>query len=243
MSMPAELTTPTEKLEFLGFTSFPEDAVSRKLGQNPAQILKGMRYELDSIANRLLISRTAELFKAEREKQWPNCFHLSQASAAVFMTMLQDVSGREELVMEALNALEQKFKTEGTTHLGAEASNEALFSIATIKKAFSLLPIVIHVPPPAGKEDYEKKKTSECTSYLLWWQLHIDALRLCVQREYRISPEVLEELTEGLRAALTTYACLREAVEYRGLTGADARRYSDLPDVDWDDEDRMLANS
>lgn len=85
----------------------------------------------------------------------------------------------------------------------------------------------------------DRKLAENFAEYILYAQIHLDCLRFALRHHKTIASEVTTELLEGLRSSLMAYTCVRRALELRGFLD---HKSTELGNLEWDDEDEMLAN-
>jgi hypothetical protein len=73
-------------------------------------------------------------------------------------------------------------------------------------------------------------------------EFHIDCLVAAIGFNRTLYPEVLDEIVDGLRAAVNAYAYIRQGVQLFSLT-ATASGEEPVPVCGWDNEDQELLDS
>ena len=184
------------------------------------------------------MARSVVEFQRRRKLMFESYINLCSAITKVVLTTMEDSANHEQLVQEALTKLEEDFRVEGPLHLGAEASKEAVFSIATLKRTFRLIPGIVSNPVPDDKKNEDKELAKQFSSCVLWSQLHLDCLGFALERKEALAPEVLGEVLEGIRLSLTAYACARQGYDIRALPRTEPVA---LEEIEWDDEDENLV--
>jgi len=220
--------------------SFAGERMLQRLRPNFASVIKLLVMEMDGVAIPLIHCRNRREFESVLKEQFPSYVKLSTAIANVVRSVVKD-SDHARLVQDGLDDIEKKFCAEENTYLGADEKREIMFSLATLKKAFRLIPELLSRPVPAEAVEREKQLAGTFGICTILFQLHLQCLIVAIDRKESLNPEVLEEIIEGLRGSVMAYATIRQALELRGFS---ASRYSEsLGTIPWDKEDEAFANS
>ncbi len=211
-----------------------------RLRPNFASVIKLLAREMDDVAIPLIRCRNRREFESVLTERFPSYVKLSMAIANVVRSVVKD-SDYARLVQEGLDDIEKKFCAEENAYLGADEKREIMFSLATLKKAFRLIPELLSRPIPAESAEQDNQLAGAFGIQTILFQLHMQCLIVAINRKESLNPEVLEEIIEGLRGSVLAYASIRQALELRGFS---ASRYSEkLGPIAWDEEDEAFANS
>ena len=233
-------TTPAGLQAFLFCSaSFPEEETIDKLQANRAKIARLVYAEIDSVVAHLVECVSVEEFRYLRKKVLPPYFKLSLAMSNLVQSTMIDERDHAAIVQEGLTRLEQKFQAEGSLYLGADVNQEAIFSISTLKRAYRWLPRMLSRELPQERVEDDKELAGNFAEYVLYSQFHLDCLRFALRHHKTIASEVSTEILEGLRSSLMAYTCVRRGLELRGFLD---HKTTELENLEWDDEDEMLAN-
>ncbi len=220
--------------------SFPGERMLRRLRPNFGSAIKLLTMEMDCIASSMIRCRSKEEFESLLKEQFPAYVKLSSAIGNVVRSVIKS-SDHARLVQEALDDIEKKFCAEENSYLGTDEKREIMFSLATLKKSFRLLPELLSRSVPPEVEEEDKKLAGTFAAYVLLFQFHLQCLKVATASKESLNPEVLEEIIDGLRGSVMAYTCIRQALELRGFSAA---RYSEsLGVIPWDKEDEAFADS
>ena len=219
----------------INLVAFPQRA-SGALRERPAQIIKLLLDERETLLVRLVTSRSVEEFMRLRELLLNRYLHLVRSISDCVTAAVDDDSLTYELAQDSLRGLERNFNEKGVEHLGAAASKEALFSLATLIKVYRLLPEIKSKKPPSRRLKHDRELAKSFSFTFLWAHIHLDCLGTALDRQVQLAPEVLEAILDGMRRSVMAYSCLRQGLQLRG--GASPSHKTKPPE--WDDEDQVL---
>ena len=219
----------------INLVAFPQRA-SGALRERPAQIIKLLLDERETILVRLVTSTSVEEFMRLRGLLLNRYLHLVRSISDCVTAAVDDDSLTYELAQDSLRGLERNFNEKGVEHLGAAASKEALFSLATLIKVYRLLPEIKSKKPPSRRLKHDRELASSFSFTFLWAHIHLDCLATALDRQVQLAPEVLEAILDGMRRSVMAYSCLRQGLQLRG--GASPSHKTKPPE--WDDEDQVL---
>jgi hypothetical protein len=141
------------------------------------------------------------------------------------------------LSRESICELEADFRDKGMDAFGEDVRNQALFTVWTLRKVNDLVDQII-----AAKLDDSQKKadSASCVKFnfhLFRAQFGLDCLNLAIETNKAIYPEVIDELTDGLKSMVNAYAHARQGLELRVPTVEPTLTIAPM-----DDEDRALLD-
>jgi len=145
----------------------------------------------------------------------------------------------EILAGEYFSELNAELRDQGLTRFGASVLDQAMFTVWTLRKIHDLIP-KISTSEPVAKANKAKdgQLAMEFSVASAWTQFHLDCLSAAIRFDRPLYPEVLVEITEGLRTAVNAYGLIRQGVNLRVSPNEptiEARQ--------WDEEDEELLNS
>lgn len=215
-----------------------DEAINESLQVEDAQAFHRITVQLDTTVFRLLMSaKTATELSALRKELFEQYVRLSMSAT----NFVRAVSSKEIFH----NVCQQLFKSTAATFesaslLSGDQRTEALFSVATLHRAYALLPsIERRLRQPSAFKETDARLCGTFVGSMFWAQMHLDCLKFAIRNDLSPSAEVLEKLVGGTRASLDTYAAIREAMELRAVDG-DSDEWSNS--VLWDAEDQALAD-
>ncbi len=135
----------------------------------------------------------------------------------------------ELLTSQSLAALEADFRNQGAAKFGAELRDRGLFTVWTLRKIRDL-------SRGMNSNVLASEAGRKFASYAVWARFHIDCLIKSMKSDMPLFPAVVENIVDGLRAAVDAYAWLR--IEADHISGGSAE--VDYPPVQWEKEDDIL---
>lgn len=217
-----------------------EEAALKKLQGALAEITGHIARSMSHIRLRLINCATVEEFLNLREKSFQSYLDLNMAISNVVVAFHIDPIEYAHMGQEALTETEKEITANAQLYLGEESFKELLFCIATLKSTVRLLPRLQSTPP----SDEAKEKDSELASKFFvanaFVGLHLECLKMAIAHNQTLSPDILSEIMGGIRNAVMVYSCARMGLDLRNFPSS---RYSDMPEISWDDEDEELSKS
>lgn len=209
----------------------------RTLAPAVSDVLKGCADEVNTILSNVIETRTRIEYRREFSQSFQKYVELSLAMAYVARAVVPD-DVRERLTRESICEMEADFRDRAQDVFGTAVRDQTLFTVWTLRKINEVVSqiVVAKLDPSRRKEDHEH--CAKFTIHALWAQFSLDCLRTALETGRSIYPEVLEELTDGLRSMVNAYAHARE--------GLDVRVPSTEPDIaiaTMEQEDRELLNA
>ena len=208
---------------------------ARELTGSTDEVFRGMSSVLEQQLTDVIQKRTTAEFNAAYAEAFPKYVEvilaLSRFAEAVIPSNVV-----KRLQWEAFCELEGDFREHGIAAFGKSVQEQSLFTIWTLRKINALVRQIVE----AKKLDEPMAKTDK--EYFVQYMVNtlranfsLDCLNIALQSECAVYPEVLDELTDGLRSAVNAYAWTRRAAELRAV----APQPVNGP-TDWDDEDEAL---
>jgi hypothetical protein len=231
-----------ECLQYEGLTQKVPDVIfvrarqARLLHSGPARIVIIALREIEKIITRLTLCHSKKEFIELRGKVFLDYTNLSYILSNSF-SISDDRAIRQAAMRQAFKAIEHLFETEGVSRLGSEVMRESIFCIETLRRAYRLVDVISTrggVPDEVRASD--RKLAYEFNTAALWTQLHIECLRFAITRRTGMPAEILQEILQGQRLAVTAYSLVRQGIELR------AKREPILFSTIHDEEDRELLD-
>jgi len=209
---------------------------ARLLQRGPARIVTLTLREMEVIVTRLCSSTSKAEFETLRKKNFPDYIHLSYILANTF-SLPEGTTVRQAVIQQSIRNVERVIESLGTPLMGPEVTGEAIFSIATLGRAYKLVNL-IHArgDVQSGQKEKDKELGVNFSSFAIWAQLHLDCLRFIVTHKILSGREIQEEILGGMRASVMAYSFARQGLELRTV------REPILTDIILDEEDRELLN-
>lgn len=226
-------TSPRELLELVGLPSESEHA-AKQLSGSANELVRTVTSIIDSMVLRTMDERTSESFSKTRAEVFPQYF----AAMAALGALLKVVVPKKDIAWmaaQSLSELEADFRDNGAAAFGLELRDRGVFTVYALRKISDLGEDLEESPIRSDKSKESSDKVRNFAVSALWARFHIDCLIKSMQSNKPIFPEVVGDITDGLRSAVNAYGWLRQEVEER--TGISE---PELPPVKWEAEDDML---
>src|SRR5262249_20942541 len=143
--------TPTEgQLETIPICTFnpigfAEQPTIERLQQSYAEIAERISKQLDEVTIRVINAGSGEEFEQLREKLFPSYVNLHLALNNIITAKL-DLNELPQLAAASFGELEIEFAANGPAYLGEDAFGELSFSLASLKSAYRLVPLLLGHP-------------------------------------------------------------------------------------------------
>ena len=103
----------------------------------------------------------------------------------------------QRLSWEAFSEIESDLRDQGLAKFGQMARDQAVFTAWTLRKIDALLPHVSAAPQEQHKA-LDQKLAKQFSLYFGWSQFHLDCLLASIRFDKAISPDILDEICDGL---------------------------------------------
>jgi hypothetical protein len=217
----------------VGLPSETERAAKQLSGSAEA-LTRSVTFVIDGLVVRAIESRTAEEFRKTSTEVFPQYFAAMHALGQL-IRIIVPADALERLMSESLSELEADLRELGPSAFGSDLSARGSFTVWTLRKIKDLAQEFSEQRPSAdGQTDADL--TMKFVTYAVWTRFHVDCLARSMHGKKPIYPEVVPQITDGLRAAVDAYAWIRQAVELRSQPELE----SDLAPIPWDEEDELL---
>ena len=233
----AGMTLQSERLEgILSFLASRSKSSARTLSPNISEVFNGCAAQLRGILGSIIESRTRADYQREFQRSFSKYVGLTLAMSH-FASAVIPRESIERLSRESICELEADFRDKGMDAFGEDVRNQALFTVWTLRKVNDLVDQII-----AAKLDDSQKKadSASCVKFnfhLFRAQFGLDCLNLAIETNKAIYPEVIDELTDGLKSMVNVYAHARQGLELRVPTVEPTLTIAPM-----DDEDRALLD-
>ena len=231
------MTLQSERLEgILSFLASRSKSSARTLSPNISEVFNGCAAQLRGILGSIIESRTRADYQREFQRSFSKYVGLTLAMSH-FASAVIPRESIERLSRESICELEADFRDKGMDAFGEDVRNQALFTVWTLRKVNDLVDQII-----AAKLDDSQKKadSASCVKFnfhLFRAQFGLDCLNLAIETNKAIYPEVIDELTDGLKSMVNAYAHARQGLELRVPTVEPTLTIAPM-----DDEDRALLD-
>jgi hypothetical protein len=221
--------TPSELLELVAMPSETEHT-PKQLSGSVNDVVRAVVGVVDAIVLRMMEERTAEGFSKTRAEVFPQYFTAMVALGALIRITVPE-RDMDWLTSQSLSELEADFRDSGAAKFGSELRDRGLFTVWTLRKLYDLSRDL-----KSHKSESDGNSARNFAIHAVWARFHIDCLVRSIKSNKPIFPDVVENIVDGLRAAVNAYAWLRHLVDR-----------SDVPDagpqsVPWEEEDEILLS-
>src|SRR5438445_4055882 len=198
----------------LSFLASVSKSSPRTLTPTVSEVFNGCAEEVSSILSNILETRNRADYRREFARSFSKYVGLTLAMSHVASAVIPRES-IERLSRESICEMEADFREKGVEAFGEDVRNQALFTVWTLRKINDLVDQII----ASNLADSEKKTDVEnCAKFNVNFfraQFGLDCLNQAIEMNKDIYPEVIEELTDGLKSMVNAYAHAREGLELR----------------------------
>jgi hypothetical protein len=199
------------------------------------ELVRNIVTVVDDLVSSTLEKRTSADFTASREEVFPSYFEAMRALGNLGRIVLpkQTVT---RLSSEWFCGLEADFRNLGPSPFGSDLSERGLFTVWTLKKIHDIAQEIALSKPSTVDTAKDRTMAMDFAGRALWTRFHVDCLTKAMRDRKSIYPEVVEDIRDGLRQAVDTYACIRQWVDLR----SPQRQEIMVSPVEWTDDDELL---
>jgi len=216
----------------------PSKREASQLSVSVQEIFKVTTGVLDSLLVRAIEQKTAVDFVTARSAVFGDYWKATTALSGLAQVILQPRT-IDRLVSESFSELEADFRGQGLIRFGAAARDQAMFTVWTLRKISRLLGKIHEAGDvPKSKKAADSKLAGEFSFFAAWSQFHLDCMIASIRFDKAINPDILDEISEGLRGAVNAYGLVRQGAELRIPVDEPT-----LAPIQWDDEDQELLAS
>ena len=233
----AGLTLQHERLEgVLSFLASRSKNSARAFSPTVSDVFNGCASQIRAILCTIIETRTRDEYRREFERSFSNYVSLALAMSH-FATAVIPRQSIERLSRESICEMESDFRDRGLETFGEVVCNQALFTVWTLRKINDLVDQIVAAKLEDSKKKADADVCAEFNLHLFRAHFCLDCLNLALQMNKPVYPEVLEEVTDGLRSMVNAYAHARAGLELRVPT---KETTAAVPAMD--DEDRALLD-
>src|SRR5260370_649580 len=189
---------------------------------------------VDDLVSATMEKRTAEDFVNARAEMFPQYFVAMRALGDLARIVLPKQT-IERLSAEWFSEMEADFRELGPSSFGSDLTDRGIFTVWTLRKINDLAQEIAVSKSSKENEAKDGEMAMEFAIKAVWTRFHVDCLTKSMRGMNPIYPEVVEPIRDGLRAAVNTYACIRQWADLRN-----PRPEPELGSVEWTDDDELL---
>lgn len=193
---------------------------------------------IDGLIVTSIDQRTSADFVKTREEVFPQYVAAITALGSLARIILPKQT-IERMSLESFSQMEADFRDLGDSTFGTDLAERGLFTVWTLRKIYDIAKEIetSELPKEQAKEDTEKAR--DFVKFALWNRFHVDCLVKSMRAKKPIYPDVVEQVRDGLRAAVNAYAHIRQWADIRN-----PRPDNDPGEIEWTSEDeQLLADS
>lgn len=226
--------TLSELLKLVALPSGKESDHAEKLADRANEMVRMVGSVIDDFVSTAIEKRTAEDFKTARAGVFPQYFYAMRALGDLANIMLPRQT-IERLGAEWFSEMEHDLRELGPAAFGSELTDRGIFTVWILRKIVDLAQEVAASPSLKGDETKDGELAMEFGAKALWTRFHVDCLTKSMRGKKPIYPDVVEPIRDGLRAAINTYACIRQWADIKA-----PRAEPELGEIAWTEEDELL---
>lgn len=230
MCLELQATSSEDRLAFL---ALPAKHASAQITGTANDLFKAAQAILNQILADVSGKRTAEEFRQARDANFPQYMMVMLAIGSLIQAVVPSAV-IDRLSWESFSEAEADFREAGAAAFGKDISDQALFTVWTLRKIHDLATRIQR--SKAEVQDHDPKLAKDFVTHILFSRFHLDCLRAAQRSERAIYPEVLEVISEGLRALVNAYAYIRQATDVRQSNASE-----ELIHIDFDEEEQELV--
>ena len=231
-----EKQAPLERA--LAFLASRSKNSSRELSAPVSEVFKGFRSVIDQILVDTIQKRTAVEFHEYFVKAFPKYAGMTLSLSHVAHLIVPS-NVIEHLTRESICELEADFRAKGLGAFGASVRDQAMFTVWTLRKINDLLTQISATKLDESKREEDKQYCLYFNFYALRAHFSLDALNMALRLSQPIYPEVMEELTDGLRGMVNAYTWARQGAAVRLPVAEPAL---EIMESDEEDEELLRAS-
>jgi hypothetical protein len=220
--------------DFLPLPSSISERSTKQLSLSAADLLRGLTAILNDLVSSTAEKRTAAEFQAVREEVLPNYYRAMHAYSSL-ATVIVPAHNLDRIVSESFCELEADLREHAVPVFGREVRDQAMFTVWTFRKIWGVSEQIKGAFASKHERHEIGQLMSKAQNHLIWARFHLDCLIQAMRHNRPIYPAVFELIIDGLRAAVNTYALLRQV-----LDKISPQIEEPSPVVEWDQEEAQL---
>jgi hypothetical protein len=208
-----------------------------RAGEIPAQaneLVRSIVTVIDDLVSVVLAMRTSADFRAARVEVFPQYFAAMRALGDLGRIVLPKQT-LIRLSAEWFSELEADFRDIGPSAFGSDLTERGIFTVWTLRKIHDMAQEITVSPPHTKETGKDREMAMDFARRAIWTRFHVDCLTKAMRDKKSIYPEVVEDIRDGLRQAVDTYACIRQWADLRN-----PRTEPEVNPIEWTDDDELL---
>lgn len=189
---------------------------------------------IDDLVFAAIDKRTAEDFVRARGDVFPQYFAAMRALGDLARILIPKPT-IERLSAEWFSELEADFRERGPSAFGSNLTEQGIFTVWILRKIHDLAQEIATSESPKENQAKDVEIATDFAVKGMWTRFHVDCLTKSMHDDRPIYPEVVDQIRDGLRAAVNTYACIRQWADFRN-----PKLEPELGPIEWTEEDELL---
>ncbi|MEO8661448.1 MAG: hypothetical protein ABI693_23465 [Bryobacteraceae bacterium] len=228
-----------ESLKLVGMPTRAQTDRPSEIAERTNELVRTIASIIDDLLSMAIEQRTSEDFKRVRAEVFPQYIAVMKAFAELARIVLPK-QALDRLSAESFSELEDDFRNLGPSTFGADLTERGIFTVWILRKIWDLAQEITRSPTPLQENvAQDAEMGTEFLTRAMWTRFHVDCLTKSMRSGLPIYPEAIESIREGLRAAVNTYASVRQWADLRN-----PRTEPELTSVEWtNDDEQLLADS
>jgi hypothetical protein len=224
----------------LAFLASRSKKSARELSVSAGEVFDGVAEIVDQLLMNVIEKRTAAEFETVFADVFPKYVVMTLTLSHVAKVVVPpDVI--ERLTRESICEMEADFRDKALPAFGAAVRDQAMFTIWTLRKINDLVAQISAVKLDDSKREEDDKYCRKFNFVALRAHFSLDCLNIALRLGRPIYPEIMEEVTDGLRSMVNAYTWARLGAALRVPTTA--VEPSVEPDsLDLEDEELLRAS-
>jgi len=224
--------------KLLALLGLPSKRSTAQLSGATVEIFKSVTKALDDLLRTTLDARTAEDFVVARKQVFGDYARSVRALADLARVIIPKPV-IERLMWESFSEIEAELREHGADRFGAPTRDQAMFTVWSLRKTSDLIRKIVKAGPVAENlRQRDAKLAGEFSFCAAWTQFHLDYLLAAIRFDKSVQVEILNEIVDGLRAAVNAYGLARQGLDLR-VPPVEPH----LAKPEWDEEDEKLLRS
>ncbi|SPF32768.1 hypothetical protein SBA4_1210027 [Candidatus Sulfopaludibacter sp. SbA4] len=220
--------------EPIPFVGLPSKESAKQLSGSTEDLVKTIVTIVDQLLVSAIDKRTAAEFLAFWHEVFPNYARVMFAMGTLAKALIPPLV-LERVTSESLCEMEVEFSDNALAAFGPAIRDQGLFTVWTLRKINDLSRQLSNA---VSENEKDGEFAWEFIYHGLRTRFHLDCLLTSMRRRHPIYPEVLDQVSDGLRSAVDAYAWIRQCVDLR-IQPQDPK----LSFIDLDAEDREFVDA
>jgi hypothetical protein len=210
------------------------NCIQQDLIRADEELIRKLASVLETLLLSVLETRTSLEFQKAREAVWPKYIRACRAFVDTLSAIAPE-STVQAMASECVAGFSEDLRKQSGVRFTEVLTEQGIFTLWTFAKINALTQTVNGAGDPRDHEA-DRRLHAEYNIGSLWATLHLDLLFTAMNFKKTLSPEIQQEIGEGLSTAVNVYAILKDALALR-TPQMEVTFVSALP---WDEEDEKL---